>query len=388
MVILLSYSFRNLWTRKLTTVLTSIGMALVVFVFSSILMMAEGLRITLISTGSFENIVILRKGSSSEVQSSITRFQASLLESFPEIALGEDGKRLFSKEIVVIISLPKRGNKKESYVTIRGIEEKSFDLRPNLTIIEGRLPRAGTHEIISGKAVSDRFEGIGLGQTIKFGARQWQIVGIFDARNTGFNSEIWVDVEQLLQTFRRNSYSSVIFRLHDPKDFGIIKERIEKDPRLQLDLKREVKYYEEQSAMMRKFLRILGNTLTIIFSIGAITGAMITMYGAVANRINEIGTLRALGFQRKDIMIAFMFESILLGVIGGGAGLVLSSFLQFFTISTINFQTFSELAFSFKLTFEIVWKSVAFSMGMGLIGGIMPAIRASRMRIVDALRVS
>lgn len=388
MVILLSYSFRNIWARRLTTILTSSGMGLVVFVFSAILMMAEGLRITLISTGSFENVVVLRKASSSEVQSSITRNQALLLESFPEIALGEDGKRLFSKEIVVIISLPKKGNGKESYVTVRGIGEKSFALRPNLTIIEGRLPRTGSLEIISGKAVYQRFEGTGIGQTIKFGAREWQIVGIFDAGNTCFNSEIWVDEEQLLQSFRRNSYSSIIFRLRDSKDFEIIKERIDSDPRLQLDLKREVKYYEDQSQMMRKFLRILGNTLTIIFSLGAITGAIITMYGTVANRINEIGILRALGFQKRDIMVAFMFESILLGLIGGITGLILSSFLQFFTISTINFQTFSELAFSFRLTFEIVWKAIVFSIGMGFIGGFLPALRASRMKIVDAIRIT
>jgi len=388
MAIPLSYNLRNLRTRRLTTILTSVGMALVIFVFSSVLMMAEGLRFTLKQTGSFENVVILRKGSSSEIQSFIARHQAYILESFPEIALWEDGKPLLSKELVVIISLPKKGSKKEGNITIRGIDKKSFILRPGLKIIEGRFPRPGTLEIIVAKKISESFEGLGLGETIQFGRRQWQIVGIFDAGNTGFSSEIWGDVEQLAQTFRRNAYSSIIFRLQATNQINIIKNRINKDPRLQLDLKSEVKYYEEQSAMMTKFLNILGTTLTIIFSIGAIIGAMITMYGSVARRINEIGTLRALGFKRRDIMIAFIFESIILGLIGGGVGLFLSSFLQFFTISTLNFQTFSELAFRFKLTSEIIWKSISFSILMGLLGGLLPALKASRIKIVDALRFS
>lgn len=388
MAIPLSYSVRNLWRRRLTTILTIIGMTLVVFVFSSILMMAEGLRITLVNTGLFENIIILGNASSSEVQSSITPHQVLLLESFPEIALDKDGKSLFSKEVVIIINLRKKGSKKESYVTIRGVEEKSFTLRPNLKIIEGKLPRAGSLEIITGRAVSELFEGIGLGQTIKFGAREWYIVGIFDAGNTGFNSEIWADAKQILQTFRRNYYSSVILRLRDPYCYDNINERINRDPRLQLAMKREVKYYEDQSQMMRKFLRILGNTLTIIFSLGAIIGAMITMYGSVANRINDIGILRALGFKRKDIMIAFMIESIFLGFLGGLVGLILSSFLRFITISTINFQTFSELSFAFAFTFEIGWKAIVFSIGMGFVGGFLPAMRASRIKITDALKIT
>ena len=216
--------------------------------------------------------------------------------------------------------------------------------------------------------------------------RDWNIVGIFDAGNTGFTSEIWGDVDQLMQSFRRPVYSSVIFQLRNSPDFGKVKERLENDPRLTVEAKRETKYYADQSEMMAKFLRILGMSLTLIFSIGAIIGAMITMYSSVANRVSEIGTLRAIGFQRRNILYSFMMEAMLLGLVGGCIGLFFASFLQLFTISTLNFQTFSELAFSFTLTFEIAWKSLLFSLIMGLVGGVLPAFRAARMNIVEALR--
>jgi ABC-type antimicrobial peptide transport system permease subunit len=216
--------------------------------------------------------------------------------------------------------------------------------------------------------------------------REWTIVGVFDAGNTGFNSEIWGDVDQLMQAFRRPVYSSVTFRLRDSSDFERVKKRIEKDPRLTLEAKRESRYYADQSEMMSKFLRILGISLTLIFSIGAVIGAMITMYSAVANRTAEIGTLRALGFQRRNILYTFVLEAMLLGLTGGCVGLFFASFLQIFTISTLNFQTFSELAFSFSLTFEIALGSLLFSLIMGFVGGVLPAVRAARMNIVDALR--
>ncbi|HCL81317.1 MAG TPA: multidrug ABC transporter permease, partial [Nitrospiraceae bacterium] len=203
-----------------------------------------------------------------------------------------------------------------------------------------------------------------------------------------FSSEIWGDAEQLMQAFRRPVYSSVILKLRDSLEFDNLKQRLESDPRLTVDVLRETKYYEEQSEMMAKFLRILGLSLTIIFSLGAVIGAMITMYAAVANRVGEIGTLRALGFQRRSILTAFLAESLLLGFIGGCAGLFFASFLQLFTVSTMNFQTFSELAFSFSLTFEILYQSMAFGLIMGFVGGVLPAFRASRMNIVEALRAS
>ncbi len=383
-----SYSLRNLWTRRLTTFLTASGMALVVFVFAAVLMLAEGLQKTLVETGSYENVVAIRKAAGSEVQSGVDRLQASIIETQPEIAIGADGKRLIAKELVVLFALPKRGTDKPSNVVIRGIEEHSMNLRPQVKLVEGRMPRPGSSEIIAGSSIAKRFQGGGFGETLRFAMRDWTVVGVFDAGNTSFNSEIWGDVDQFMQAFRRPAYSSVIFRMREPSELEKVKSRIENDPRLTQEAMREPEYYRKQSEMMAKFLRILGLTLTIIFSLGAIIGAMITMYSAVANRVFEIGTMRALGFQRRSILAAFLIESLILGFIGGAVGLFFASFLQLFTVSTLNFQTFSELAFTFSLTFKIIYQALAFSLIMGLIGGVLPAIRASRMNIVEALWAS
>src|SRR4030042_131550 len=388
MAIPLAYKFRNLWTRRLTTILTISGMALVVFVFSSILMLAEGLQKTLTETGSFDNVVFLRKGSNSEVVSGVTRQQASILETFPEIAVGPKGQKLISKEAVVLIALTKKGSDKPSNVVLRGIDENSLFLRPQVRLVEGRLPRMGSTEIIVGTSIARKFKDIRVDEKLCCGMRDWRIVGIFDAGSTGFSSEIWGDGDQFMQAFRRNGYSSVIFKLGDSSEIQRVESRMENDPRLTLEVKRETKYYADQSEMMAKFLRILGISLTIIFSLGAIIGAMITMYSAVANRIFEIGTMRALGFQRSSILVAFLLESLLLGIIGGIIGLFLASFLQLYTVSTMNWQTFSELAFNFTMTLEIFYKAMTFALIMGFIGGLLPAVRASRMNIVDALRAS
>jgi putative ABC transport system permease protein len=382
------YSLRNLSTRRLTTFLTASGMALVVFVFAAILMLADGLQKTLVETGSYDNVVVIRKGSESEVQSGVDRLQASIVETQPEIAIGSKGQSLVAKELVVLINLPKRGSDKPGNVVMRGVSENSFILRPHVKLIEGRMPRPGSSEIIAGISIAKRFKGTGIEETLRFAMRDWTVVGIFDAGNTGFSSEIWGDVDQFLQAFRRPVYSSVIFRLQSSSEFEKVKSRIENDPRLTLDAMRETEYYKKQSEMMAKFLRILGISLTVIFSLGAIIGAMITMYSSVANRVFEIGTLRALGFQRRSILTAFLIESLLLGLFGGFVGLFFASFLQLYTVSTMNWQTFSELAFSFTLTFGIIYKALVFSIIMGLAGGFMPAIRAARMNIVEALRAS
>lgn len=386
MAIPLAYSLRNLMTRRLTTALTTSGMALVVLVFATTLMLAEGLRETLVSTGSYDNVIVIRKASNTEIQSGIDRYQASIVETQPEIAIGENGQNLVAKELLVIINLPKRQTEKPSNVAIRGISEQSLLLRPQATLVEGRMPKMGSSEIIAGESIARRFKGCGIGEKLYFAMRDWTVVGIFRAGNTGFNSEIWGDVDQLMQAFRRPVYSSIIFKLRNYPEFDKVKERIESDPRLTLEARREVKYYADQSEFMTKFLSILGISLTLIFSIGATIGAAITMYAAVANRTSEIGTLRALGFQRRSILIAFLLESLLMSSLGGFLGLFFSSFMQLLTISTVNWQTFSELAFSFTLTSKIVYQSLIFSLIMGFTGGVLPAYRASKMNIVNALR--
>ncbi len=356
------------------------------FVFASILMLSAGLEKTLVETGSDDNVIITRKSANSEVQSGVERLQALIIESLPDIATGSQGETLLAKELVVLISLPKRGSDKPANVVIRGIQPVSLQLRPQVVLREGRLPRPGSSEIMAGSSIASRFKGGGIGESLHFGMRDWTVVGIFDAGATGFSSEIWGDANQLMQAFRRPAYSSLTFRLRDSASFPAVKTKLDSDPRLTVDVRRETVYYREQSEVMAKFLRILGLSLTIIFSIGAIIGAMITMYAAVANRVGEIGTLRALGFQRSSVLAAFLLEALLLGLIGGISGLLFASFMQLITISTMNWQTFSELAFSFTLTFDIAWKSLLFSVLMGFVGGVIPAVRASRLKIVDALR--
>jgi ABC-type antimicrobial peptide transport system permease subunit len=314
--------------------------------------------------------------------------QASTIETQPEVATDDNGRPLVAKEVVVVIVLPKRGTDKGSNVIIRGVSASSMLLRPQVKIVEGRLPKPGSADIMAGISIAKRFKGGGIGETLRFGMRDWTVVGIFDAGNTAFSSEVWGDVDQLMPAFRRQAYSSVIFKLRNPAEFEGLKKRIESDPRLTVEVMRETRFYEKQSEMMAKFLRILGISLTIIFSLGAVIGAMITMYAAVANRVNEIGTLRALGFRRKSILWAFLLESLLLGFFGGAFGLFFSSFLQLFTISTMNFQTFSELAFSFTLSLPIAAQAMGFALIMGFAGGLLPAIRAARMNIVDALRAA
>jgi putative ABC transport system permease protein len=386
MGLLFAYSFRNLRTRRLTTFLTATGMALVVFVFASMVMLADGLEKTLVETGSSDNVVVTRRSAGSEVQSGIDRLQAAIVETQPEVAIGLNGRSLAAKELVVLIVLPKRDTDSPANVIIRGISDTSLALRPQVRLIRGRMPRPGSSEIVAGQNVAKRFKGVEVGGALFFAMRSWTVVGIFDAGNTGFSSEIWGDVDQFMPAFRRPVYSSVLFRLRDSSEFDAVKARLESDPRLTVEARRETTYYEDQSKAMAKFLSILGLSLTIIFSVGAVVGAMITMYAAVGNRTAEIGTLRALGFQRRTILFAFLLESLILGFIGGCAGLFFAAFLQFFTVSTTNFQTFSELAFSFTLTLNTVAKGLAFALIMGFVGGVLPAFKASRLNIVEALR--
>lgn len=388
MSIPLSYTLRNLATRKLTTLLTAGGMALVVFVFATVLMLEEGLRKTLVETGSPDNVVVTRRSAGNEVQSIIGRDQAAVVENQPEVAYGAGGLRLTSKETVVLISLTKRDSDKFSNVLIRGVGQTGIELRPQATIVKGRMFRPGSTEIIAGKSVAERYQGAGIGETLRFGQREWTVVGMIDAGKTGFDSEIWGDVDQLMQAFRRPVYSSVILKLNDPAAFPQLKARIESDPRLTVEAKQESVFYAEQSQLLANFIRYLGMVLSIIFSVGAIIGAMITMYASVANRTAEIGTLRALGFRRKNILSAFLAEALILGAAGGVAGLVLASFMQFFTISTMNWQSFSELAFSFTLNLTIIVKSFVFALVMGLAGGFLPAAQAARLNIVDSLRAA
>ncbi len=388
MPIPISYSYRNLLARRLTTFLTAAGMALVIFVFAAVLMLSEGLRRTLVATGSYDNAVVLRAGSESEVQSSIDRTQAGIVGAQPEVALDREGRRLVAGEAIVLVNLPKREGGKMANVIIRGVQSVSPELRREVRLSSGRFPHSGSTEIVAGVQIARRFQGAGLGETLRFAMRTWRVVGVMDAGNTGFSSEIWGDVETLLQAFRRTTFSSVILRLRDPRDFAALKARLESDPRLPMQVLREIEFYEAQSRRLATFIRLLGLVLTGIFSLGAILGAMVTMYAQVGARISEIGTMRALGFKRHHILAAFLLESMLLGFLGWVLGLIPASLLNFITLSTINWSSFAELSFKFALTPGILVKSLIFGVGMGLVGGLLPALKAARLPLLDALRAA
>jgi putative ABC transport system permease protein len=384
----LSYIARNLWVRRVTTVLTAGGMALVVYVFATVLMMSEGIRATLVATGQPDNVMVLRKGAGAEINSGIVRDQAAVVDSLAQIATDGQGHKLVSHEPVVLNTLPKRDSGKPSNVTVRGTSDTGLALRPQVRIVQGRMFRPGTSEIVTGRAVARGFAGAGLGETMRFAGRDWLVVGVFDASRSAFDSEVWGDSEQMMQAFRRGAFSSVVFRLADADSFDAVKAQLESDPRLTLEAKREVAFYAEQSEALATFIRLLGLALSIIFSIGAVVGAMITMFATVAARVSEIGTLRALGFRRSAVLAAFLGEALLLALVGGIMGLGAASMMQAVNISTVNFQTFSELAFQFRLTPAIAAQSLGFALTMGLVGGFIPAWRAAKLKIVDGLRAA
>ena len=387
MQIPLKYILRSSSSRRLTTVITILGIALVVFVFTAVLMMANGVEKTLRSTGSDDNLIVARKAAMSEIMSILDRDAAGIISNMPQVASFADGRPMSSKEAVVIINLNKIGAPGISNVIVRGVESAAFPLRPQVRIVQGRMFRWGAREVIAGAGITHRFAGAQIGEKMKLGGDLWTVVGIFEADGSGFESEVWGDSNQIMDAFKRSSFSTITVRLKQPDDLSEIVAAFESDNRLQyFAAKREKKFFEEQSEMMAKFIRILGIFVTIIFSTGATIGAMITMYGAVANRTVEIGTLRALGFFRRSILLAFLGESFVLSLAGGIAGLGLASLLQFFSISTLNFGSFSELAFSFALSPSIIATSLGFSLLMGLIGGFLPALRAARLNIIQALR--
>jgi putative ABC transport system permease protein len=382
----LSYVLRNLWVRRVTTVLTAGGMALVVFVFATVLMMSEGIKETLVSTGQPDNVIVLRKGAGTEINSAITRMQASTTEALPGIATDAQGYRQVSREVAVLNSLPKRDSEDTANVTMRGTSPIGLSIRPQVQIVQGRMFRPGTSEIVIGQAVARGFAHMSLGNTVVMAGREWIVVGLFDAQRSGFDSEIWADVNQVMQSYRRAVYSAVYFKLSNAEAYEHIAQAVAADPQLQLDVKLEQRFYEEQSEASTKFIKVLGLSLSVIFSIGAIVGAMITMFAAVASRIGEIGTLRALGFRSGAVLIAFLGESLGLAMVGGLVGLAGASLMQTVNISTLNYATFSEIAFRFKFTWQVASQTMIFSLVMGFLGGFVPAWRAAKLSIIECLR--
>lgn len=387
MAIPIKYTIRNFRTRKLTTIITITGIALVVFVFAAVLMMAYGVEKTLSVTGSKENIKVVRKSSMGEITSIIDGETVNLIKTLPHIAKDKNSRLIFSAEPVVIINLEiKTGGL--SNVSVRGVEQTAFQLRPNIKIIQGRMFNPLMRELIVGKAINEKFKDTNIGDKIKFAGDNWIVVGIFESDGNGFESEVWGDANQLLTAFNRGSaVSTITLRIDDMKNFDAFKRNFEIEKRLkQFEIMTEQRFFELQSEYLAIFIRVLGTFITIIFSFGAIIGAAITMYSAVANRTIEIGTMRALGFSRRSILASFLIESLMIALIGAGIGIILASTLQFFSLSTLNWNSFAELSFTFALNASIIISSLIFAITMGILGGFLPAIRAARLNIVNALR--
>jgi putative ABC transport system permease protein len=384
------YNVRSLAVRKATTLATALGIALVVFVLASSLMLSAGIRKTLGSSGRADNAIVLRMGSDAELGSVVEESSVPLILAAPGVKMDEQGKPLGSSEVVVVAAMPKLGADGVTNVTIRGVPDNSARFRPEVQIVAGRAPKPGADEVMIGGRIRGRIEGLDLGQTFELKKnRPVTVVGVFEAGGSSYESEVWGDSELIRQAYHREGiYSSVRVVLESPTKFDAFRAGVENDKRLGLQAVRETTFYEKQSEGVAKFVGILGTIVSIFFAAGAMIGAMITMYAAVANRVVEVGTLRALGFRRRSVLGAFLLESILLGLVGGAAGVVLAGFLSFARVSTLNFSSFSEIGFGFALSLGVIINALIFAVVMGIVGGFLPAVRAARLNIVNALRGS
>lgn len=388
----LVYNLRNLWVRKVSTLLTMGGIALAVGVLLVVLMLVAGLKHALVASGSPKNAIVLRASAPSETMSGVGRDTANEIRTLPEIAAGSDGKPMVVSEVVVGVNLLRRGQtnaRSGSNVTVRGIGPQSRGLRRQVKVVEGRAPVEGSPEIMAGINTSTGFEGCQVGGAIKMGGLDWAVVGIFEAAGSSFESELWGDGDLLMRAFgREGGYSSVTFALKDPGlDLSALQTRFDSEPRFaNLKIQRERAYYEASSASLTLLISILGGVLIVLFTFGAVMGAMVTMFAFVGTRTKEIGTLRALGFPRRSILLCFLIESVLLALAGGLLACIPAMFVQGLTFSTTNFSTFTDVTWHFRATPGIMIAGLVFAAVMGLVGGILPAWRAARLPIINALR--
>lgn len=384
----ISYNLRNLAVRKTTTIATAAGLGLVVFVFASVLMLANSIERTLGRSARDDVAVILRKGSEAELASGIEEPQVGVILANADVAKRPDGKPDGVSEIVSVILLDKLGTDGVSNVSVRGVPDDVMAFRPSVKIIEGRPAQPGTDEVIVGKAIAGRFKGLTIGESFELRKnRPVKVVGVFADEGSSFESEVWADLHTTRAAFgREGAVSSVRARLVSASKFDGFKASIEQDRQLGLEVIRESDYYEKQSEGTSIFIKAMGITIAVFFSIGAMIGAMITMHASIANRQREIGTLRALGFSRFSILTSFLLESIALALLGGVVGTLASFAMGFVRFSVINFATFSEIVFTFEPTPGIVVTSVVIAVVMGLLGGFFPALRAARMSPLQAMR--
>ena len=387
MALPLYYNVRNLRVRWQVTLLSVSGIALVVAVFTVLMSMSEGFRLAFRETGREDNALVYQRGSASELTSGIPLAQRQQIIVDDRVARGADAQPLASWEWVIVIGLPKLTDGQLTNVSIRAVTPRTFEVRGGIEVTEGRSFTAGLDEVIIGRKISERIQGLRLGGTVKYQKKEFKIVGLFRSTGEAFESEIWGDFDVFGQIFQRGSGSnSLVVRMKDKAQIPELDKWIRAQPGWQLQAVGERKYYQDQAGPLAAILKVLAQAVSFVMGIGAVFGAMNTMYAIVAARTREIGTLRALGFSRRAILLAFVIESVFLALVGGAIGCLLAFPMNGFSTGTGQTQSFSEIAFAFRITPQILMTSLAFAGLMGLVGGLLPSFRAARLPITTALR--
>lgn len=382
------YNLRSVAQRPVSTALTALGIGLVVAVFVAMLALANGFIAALVKTGSAENVLLLRRGADGEMASSIPRDAIAVISASPHIATSADGRPMVSPETYIVLNIQREGGDQFAVANVvaRGVSDKAFEVRQNITITEGRRFASGQSELCVGSKLVGRFANVGVGQVLRFANRNWNVVCHFTANGSSFESEIWGENEQFQNVFRGTAFQSVTFRLKDPAAFDEAKRAFLADVRIQVDAHRESQFYMSQSELLGNLLRFLGIVITAIMAVGAIFGAVNTMYAAVSSRTPEIAVLLTLGFQPRSVLVSFLAESAVIALLGGIIGCLLALPINGVVTSTTNWASFSEIAFAFRVTPGLLLSGLIFAVVMGLVGGFFPARRASKLPVVQALR--
>lgn len=387
MTIPLIYNVRSVKARWASAIVAVLGIAGTVGVFIAMLSLARGFKATLVASGSPDNALVLRAGSPSEMMGGVTLDTVKIIQDAPGVARGPSGP-LVTQEVVGVVPFPLVSTGTDANVQVRGVSPNVLGIRNFVRITQGRMFEAGLSELIVGKNASKTYAGLTLGNKVDFGGGHWQVVGTFDAGGSAFDSEVWCDARILNEVLKRpeNIFQSVTVHLSTPDSFQQFKDAVTSDPRLNVDVTREIDYYAKQSRTMTTLITILGGVVASIMAIGAVFGALNTMYSAVAERGREIATMRALGFGGPSVVLSFLVEALLISFVGGAVGCLAVLPLNGLTTGAMNWQTFSHLAFAFKITPELLTKGILFALVMGVLGGLLPAIRAARLPVATALR--
>jgi putative ABC transport system permease protein len=383
----LIYNFRSVKARWTSAIVAVVGIAGTVGVFVAMLSLARGFKATLVSSGSEDNAIIMRAGATSEMTGGVTVDTVKIVQDKPGIARSADGP-LINPEVVLVAPIPLISTGTDANVEVRGVSKNVLEIRRNIRIVQGRMFTPGLYEIVVGKNANASYAGLTLGNTISLGSARWKIVGIFDAGSSSFDSDIWGDAHLIGPAYNRPDtfFQSVTVHLTSPAAFQQLKDAATADPRLNVDVTREIDYYAKQSNRLTTLITVLGGIVAAIMAIGAVFGALNTMYSAVAERGREIATMRALGFGGPSVIFSFVIEALLIALVGGLIGCLAVIPLNGLTTGAMNLQTFSHVAFAFKITPELLVRGVVFAMVMGLIGGFLPAVRAARLPVATALR--